>query len=87
MSSAVNSFCKWLNNHKSSLNRYGKGQRGILGEHLYAHFFDVDHASLPDLSVNIIDKTDFNKPAKREAFWIYKLNTFFPKGLNQRNCI
>ena len=44
---------------------------------------DVDHADLSDLSLNIIDKTDFNKPTEREAFWIYKLNTFIPKGLNQ----
>ena len=52
------------------LYRYGKGQRGTPGEHFYAHFFGVDHASLPDLSVNIIDKTDFNKLIERKAFWI-----------------
>ena len=27
------------NNHKSSLNRYGRAQRNIAGQHLYAHFF------------------------------------------------
>ena len=62
-------------------------QRGIPDEHLYAHFFDVDHAGLSDLAVNIIDKTDFNKPTKREAFWICKLDTLIPKDLNQRDCM
>ena len=38
--STITSFRKRFNNHKSSLNRFGKGVRGvrgIAGEHLYAH--------------------------------------------------
>ena len=35
----ITSFRKRFNNHKSSLNRFGKGVRGIAGEHLYALFF------------------------------------------------
>ena len=35
--STVTSFRKRFNNHKSSLKRFGKGQRGIASEHLYAH--------------------------------------------------
>ena len=40
LGSTITEFRKRFNNHKSSMNRYGKGQRGICGEHLYAHFFE-----------------------------------------------
>ena len=33
----------------------------------------------------IIDKTDVSKPEEREGFWVYKLNTFIPDGLNLRD--
>ena len=35
----VTQFRLRFNNHKSSLLRFGKGQRGICGQGLYAHFF------------------------------------------------
>ena len=28
-----------FNNHKSSLNKYRRGQRNIAGQHLFVHFF------------------------------------------------
>ena len=31
--------------------------RGICGEHLYAHFFEEGHLGLEDLDVQIIDVT------------------------------
>ena len=65
--------------------RYGKGQRGMAGEHLYEHFFEAGHEGLSDMAYKIIDKTDFNKPVEREGFWAYKLNTFVPHGLNVRD--
>ena len=73
--SNLNSFRNRFNNHRSSLIRYDEGPHSTPGEHLYAHFFGVDQAGLPDLSLNIIDKIDFNKPTEREVFWAYKLNT------------
>ena len=85
--STTNSFRKRFNNHKSCLDRYGRDLRDMSGEHLYAHFFSEGHDGLADLSVNIIDKTDMHNPTDREAFWIYKLNNFVPKGLNQRGVI
>ena len=63
---------------KSSVNRYGKGQRGIAGEHLYLHFLLDGHNGVEDMSLKIIDKTDISDPVKREAFWAYKLNSFVP---------
>ena len=63
-----------FNNHKSSLMGYGRGQRGIPGEHLHADFFEDGHRGLEDVIVMIIDKTDVSKPVEREGIWVYKLN-------------
>ena len=41
--STITSFRKRFNNYKSSFTRYGKGQKGMAGEQLYAHFFEQDH--------------------------------------------
>ena len=41
--STVTSFRKRFNNHKSSLQRYSKGQRNITGEYFYSHFFSEGH--------------------------------------------
>ena len=81
---AVTQFRLRFNNHKSSLLRFCKGQRGICGQGLYAHFFEQGHGGLRDLQVQIIDVTDINKPNERESFWIEKLMTYCPKGLNVR---
>ena len=83
--STITSLRKMFNNHKSSLQRYDKGQRNIAGEYLYSHFFSESHKGLEDVNVMIIDKTDLNDPTNREGFRAYKLNTFIPNGLNSRN--
>ena len=40
---------------------------------------------IDDMYVKIIEKADFNEPTKRERFWAYKLNSFVPHGINQRD--
>ena len=67
------------------MNRFGKGVRGIAGEHLHAHFFNNGHNGLEDVQVNSIDKTNVNDPTTREGFWAYKLDSFIPRGLNVRD--
>ena len=37
--STITTFRLRFNNHKSSINRFSKGQRGFSGQHLYEHFF------------------------------------------------
>ena len=39
----ITAFRLRFNNHKNSLNRYGRGQRNIAGQHLYVHFFGEGH--------------------------------------------
>ena len=85
--STITAFRKRFYNRKSSINRYPRGQRGILGEHLSAHFFQFDHNGMKDLSVMIIDKTDGKDPSRREGFGAYKLNSFIPLGLNFCNLL
>ena len=41
---------------------------------------------MDDRRVALIDTADDRKELRRrESFWQYKLNTFFPHGLNERN--
>ena len=80
--STINTFRTHFNNHKSSLNRYGRGQRNILGKHLYSLFFGDGHEGFSDLVMKIIDKMDTRGPMARESFWVHKLNTFLPYRLN-----
>ena len=65
----VTSFRLRFNNHKSSMMRYGKGQRGMGRQKLHTHFYMEGHV---------------NRPNERKIFWIEKLNTYCPRGLNLR---
>ena len=80
--STITSFRIRFCNHKSSLNWYGRGQRGICGEHLYAHFWEDGHKCLKDANTQIIDVTNVRDTTYREAFWIEKWNSCLPLGLN-----
>ena len=84
MGNTITAFRLRFNNHKSSLNRYGRGQRNIAGQHLYAHFYSEGHLGLRDFMVQVIDCTNVNNPTERESFWIEKLNCYVPHGLNLR---
>ena len=67
--STVTSFRKSFNDHKSSLKRFGKGQRGIAGEHFYAYFYEEGHKGIEDIQVKIIHRTDVNDPNTRLSPW------------------
>ena len=49
---------------------------------LYIYIIKVK--SQVNLSVMIIDLTNVNNPTERESFWIEKLCTYIPTGLNVR---
>ena len=81
----VTSFRLRLNNHKSSMMRYFKGQQGMGGQKLYAHFYTEGHEGLISLEIQVIDVTDLKRPNERESFWIEKLNTYvLPKGIKYK---
>ena len=81
----ITPFSLRFNNHKSALNRYGRGQRNICRQQLYAHFWGEGHSGLSDFLVQVIDVTDVNNPTERESFWIEKLNSYVPRGLKYVN--
>ena len=57
-------------------------------EPLIDHFFSNKHnGSHKDIKVQIIDYCDPNNPERREDFWIYHLDTIFPRGLNTRKLV
>ena len=50
----------------------------------HQHFLQHDHNGfLEDISIKIIDKTDPKNPTGRERFWIDRLGTMAPNGLNE----
>ena len=49
-----------------------------------SHFYTEGHLGIKDLSVMIIDITSVNNRTERESFWIEKLCTYIPTGLNIR---
>ena len=65
--STVTSFKERFDNHKSSVIRFGKGQRWVPGKHLYKRFFEDGHEELKDMIVKIIDKTNVSDPTNRES--------------------
>ena len=84
VSYTVTPFRQRFNNHKSSLLRFGKGQRGVCWQGLYSHFFEQRHKRLENLRVQIIDVIDINKSNERENY-MSKLRIekgiFLTKGL------
>ena len=68
MGSTVTPFRLRFNNHKNSLDRFGRGQREICGQHLYAHFFEEGHSGLRDFLAQVIDVTNLNNPSERGEF-------------------
>ena len=53
---------------------------------IYMHIvFEMGLRGIENMLVTIIDKTNINEATQREGFWAYKLNSFIPHGLNQRD--
>ena len=76
--------------HREYLRRRDNGTLGV-GKavpqtSLHAHFAQPDHNGIEDMSFKIIDcASNLRDIKKRESFWQYKLKTFLPDGLNDRN--
>ena len=51
---------------------------------LYVHFCTEGNEGLMHLEIQVIDVTGMSRPNEQEGFWIKKLNTCFPRGLNIR---
>ena len=76
--------------HREFLRRRDNGTLGkgtaVPQTALHAHFAQPDHNGIQDMSFKIIDcARNLTEIKKRESFWQYKLKTFLPNGLNDRN--
>ena len=50
----------------------------------HQHFLSENHhGPLKDCEVRLIDKTDPSDPTRKEFFWMQKLKTLAPLGLNK----
>ena len=91
--STITKFRKRINNYKSQFRNYSdKKRRGVKnpGEKisqasLMEHFCAPDHHGMDDWSFQLIDWAE-NLPRlrERESFWQYRLQSFIPQGLNER---
>lgn len=60
--------------------------KGELQASICTHIFFLEgHRGFEDMSIKIIDKTGIRDSTRREALWVYKLNTFVPSNLNIRD--
>ena len=90
--SAKTPFRKRINNYKSQFRAYCN-QKNVGTVHskvvpqgsLFEHFLQDNHHGMSDWKFQLIDRS-YNEEQlrKRESFWQYKLETFVPKGLNER---
>ena len=75
----------WRDRWSTYLQNMRKAQRGEhhMQKEVHAHFKLPGHTSIEkDVDIIFIDKTDPMDPKKREKFWISRLDTMVPKGLN-----
>ena len=72
---------RW-NNYKSSHRKASEGGH-CMQKSFHDHYLSEDHNGLiADCEITLIDKTDGSDPTKRENYWIRKLKTYYPQGLN-----
>ena len=74
-----------FNNYNSAFRRVSKSgkPRKVNQEHFHQHLKLFQHNGMDDWRVTLIDIADNRKELRRrENFCQYKLNTFFPHGLN-----
>ena len=76
-----------FNQYKSNLKLHSEGCRDFKQKKLFEHFYSHDHHGTHNMIVQIIDFCDPNHQEKRENFWMHKLRTLYPDGLNHKKLI
>ena len=83
MGSCTTVFRARYKNYKSC-HKHHKDKK-VPQQALHDHFDLPGHSGWSDFDFKIIDQgTDITDVRKREMFWQYKLDTFIPHGLNDR---
>ena len=71
---------RW-NNYKAN-HRKARKNEPHFQTYFHHHFVQERHNGLEDIIITFIDKADGSDPTKRESFWINRLHTKAPFGLN-----
>lgn len=83
--SAETSFRLRFNNYSSCNRRHNAGAKNVPQESLHRHFDQSDHHRMEDWEFILIDQAESLESVRRkEDFWQNMLDTFVPKGLNER---
>ena len=88
--STTTPFRRRYNNYKSHFKTYkwevaNKKKISVPQAGLFAHFLQEGHNETKDWSFQLIDRcVGREKLLQRESFWQYRLGTFLPAGLNDR---
>ena len=74
--------------HRKYRNQFFSDKRGnktsICQEKFHKHFCGDGHTGIEDWEITLIDSATSEKSLReKELFWQYKLQTFFPFGLNE----
>ena len=77
-----------FNQCKSNIKLNGGRRRRFKQEKLIEYFFLFSHnGTHEDINVQISDHCDPNDEEAREDFWIFHLDTLYPKKLNQKRTL
>ena len=83
--------CKFrsrFNTYKSGNRRYAEKEKRVPQKKLHSHFDQPGHSGFSDFEFISKDQgNDHESTRKKERFWMYKLNTFLPNGLNEREVV
>ena len=83
--STTTAFRLRFNNYKSHNKKFNSKQSGVPQESFHAHFNSIGHNGKEDWEITLIDQAEtLTSVRRKECFWQYKLDTFIPNGLNER---
>ena len=91
--STITKFRERFNNYKAQFRKFSKRKEeghnnpgdGIQQANFFNHFCEPNHKGIDDWSFQLIDHSEnIERLRERDSFWQYKLNSFIPNGLNER---
>ena len=82
--SAKTKFRSRFNNYKTCFRKFQRGEY-VPQKLFHAHFLQSCHKGMKDWDITLIEQCESESILRqRESFWQHKLDTFIPKGLNDR---
>ena len=83
-------FRSRANNYKSTqrkiMNKKAVPKQALKQKRFHEHYYSDGHNGIEDWVITLIDSADTLKELrKKELYWMYKLKTYAPCGLNERD--